>query len=152
MPPGCAISFEGFRKTMAPEASRADFYERVEQRINWLTPAAGVLAALIVWRAASWRAGAGVAVGALLIWLHYFWLRRATLVIVRAAVKPGSTPKNDSAKMAVFLLLGYGLIAILAYVTVMYLRLPVASVLGGLLALGAAAMAGSAYAVIFDND
>jgi hypothetical protein len=137
---------------MATELFRQDFYERVENRINWLTPSAGMLAALIVWRVASWRAGAGVAVGALLIWLHYFWLRRATQAIVRAAVKPDSAPKSDSAKMIFFLLLGYGLIAILAYVTVIYLRLPAVSVLGGLLALGAAAMAGSAYAVIFEND
>jgi hypothetical protein len=136
----------------AIERMRADFYERVERRINWLTPGAGLLAALIVWGAASWRAGAGVAVGALLIWVHYYWLRRATHSIVRGAAQPDSAPKTDSAKIIVFLFASYALIVIGAYVTVIYFHLPVLSVLGGLLALGAAAMAGSVYSVIFENE
>jgi hypothetical protein len=136
---------------MTTERLREDFYERVERRINWLTPCLGVLAALIVWRMASWRAGAGVAIGAVLIWLHYFWLRKATLAIVHEAVKSADAPKSDSNWMIFRLLVGYALIAIVGYVIVIYFGLPVASILGGLLALGAAAMAGSAYTVIFEN-
>lgn len=136
---------------MTTEASNDDFYGRVERRISWLTPSVGLIAAVIVWRMISSRAGAGVAIGALLIWLHYFWLRRATSAIVRAAIKPSDVPRSDSALLIFLLFVGYALLALFAYVIVVYFNLPVSSVLGGLLALGAAAMAGSAYTVIFEN-
>jgi len=136
---------------MTTDLLQDDFYGRVERRISWLTPSVGLIAAAIVWRVASWRAGTGVAIGVLLIWLHYFWLRKATRAIVRAAIEPSDVPRNDSAWLIFLLFVGYALLALFAYVIVTYFALPVSSVLSGLLALGAAAMAGSVYTVIFEN-
>jgi hypothetical protein len=137
---------------MTNERPRGDFYQRVEHRIGWLTPVIGVSAALIAWRLISARAAIGVAIGAGLIWLHYVWLRRVTIAVVREAVKRTDGPKSsDSSFMLLKLSVGYALIAIMAYVIVSYFRLPIFSVLCGLLALGAAAMIGSLYAVLFDN-
>jgi hypothetical protein len=137
---------------MTTERSRGDFYQRVENRIGWLTPAIGAAAALFAWRLISGRAGIGVAIGAALIWLHYVWLRRATIAVVREAIKRTDAPKrSDSSFILLKLSIGYALIAIVAYVIVSYFGLPIFSVLCGLLALGAAALIGSLYAVLFDN-
>jgi hypothetical protein len=137
---------------MTTEGSRGDFYQRVEHRIGWLTPVVGASAALVVWKLISARAGIGVAIGAALIWLHYVWLRRVTIALVREAIKHTDAPKSsDSSLILLKLSVGYALIAIMAYVIVSYFRLPIFSVLCGLLALGAAVMIGSLYAVLFDN-
>ncbi|MGC1686010.1 MAG: ATP synthase subunit I [Candidatus Acidiferrales bacterium] len=137
---------------MTAERSGGDFYQRVERRIGWLTPVVGAIAALLVWRLISGRAGVGVAIGAGLIWLHYVWLRRVTIALVREAIKHTDAPKSsDSSFILLKLSVGYVLIAIMAYVIVSYFRLPIYSVLCGLLVLGAAAMVGSLYAVLFDN-
>jgi hypothetical protein len=138
---------------MTTESARADFYQRVEHRINWLTPIVGMLEALSAYKLISLRAGAGVAIGAVLTWLHYMWLRQATTAVVREAAKQADAPKSSDSSWIVFkLLVGYVLIAIVAYVIVAYFSVPVYSVLIGLLALGAAAIFGSAYTVLFDNQ
>lgn len=137
---------------MTTEKSRGDFYQRIEHRISWLTLVVGALAAIIVGRVISARAGAGVAIGDGLIWLHYLWLRGATRGLVLETEKEIGNPRASSSTWIVFKsLLGYALIAIVAYVIVTYFGLPIFSILGGLLALGAAAMIGSLYAVLFDN-
>ncbi len=137
---------------MTTETPRGDFYRRIEHRINWLTLAVGALAAIIVTRSVSVRAGSGVAIGACLIWLHYLWLRGATRGLVQETEKQTGGPRAGNSTWIVFRsLVGYALIAIVAYVIVTYFRLPIFSILGGLLALGAAAMIGSLYAVLFDN-
>ncbi len=130
-----------------------DFYQRVEHRINWLTPVLGAIAALAACKLISMRAGAGVAIGAALTWLHYFWLRQATSAVVREAVKQADAPRRSDSSWIVFkLLVGYVLIAIVAYVIFIYFGVPIFSVLVGLLALGAAAIFGSVYTVFFDNQ
>jgi small-conductance mechanosensitive channel len=137
---------------MTTERPRGDFYQRVEHRIGWLTLVIGASAALFAWKSISARTGIGVAIGAALIWLHYMWLRRVTIAVVREAIKHTDGPKSSDSSLILFKLsVGYALIAILAYVIVSYFRLPIFSVLCGLLALGAAAMIGSLYAVLLDN-
>jgi hypothetical protein len=137
---------------MTIETPRGDFYQRIEHRINWLTLVVGAAAAIIVSRLVSVRAGSGVAIGACLIWLHYLWLRGATRGLVQEAEKDTRGARASNSTWIVFRsLVGYALIAIVAYVIVTYFRLPIFSILGGLLALGAAAMIGSLYAVLFDN-
>lgn len=138
---------------MAIEAARDDFYLRVESRIGWLTLALGFAAALAAGMLIGLRAGAGVAVGTLLAWLNFRWLDQATGMLVRVASEaPETVEKHVPFLVGLKLIRRYGLIAVVAYVMVVAFGLPISSILGGLLALGAAAMGASLYAVIFENN
>jgi hypothetical protein len=138
---------------MTSELPHSDFYVRVERRIAWLTLFAGALGAILAWRMASGRASAGIAAGAVLAWLNFSWLERGTARLVQVA--KGETPDGEKRvpQASLFLMIArYGLIALAAYVIVMRFRIPVWSILSGLLALGAAASLASLYGVLFDND
>jgi ATP synthase I chain len=135
------------------ELAQSDFYLRLERRIGWLTLGAGALGALFAWRTSSGRAAAGIAAGAVLAWLNFHWLGRGTARLVEVAKGETSDGEKRVPQVSLFLMIvRYGLIALAAYVIVLRFRIPVWSVLSGLLALGAAAMAGSLYGVLFDND
>jgi hypothetical protein len=138
---------------MTSELPHSDFYVRVERRIAWLTLFAGALGAILAWRMASGRASAGIAAGAVLAWLNFSWLERGTARLVQVA--KGETPDGEKRvpQASLFLMIArYGLIALAAYVIVVRFRIPVWSILSGLLALGAAASLASLYGVLFDND
>ncbi|MFZ0736052.1 MAG: hypothetical protein WA002_00560 [Candidatus Acidiferrales bacterium] len=138
---------------MAIEAARDDFYLRVETRIGRLTLALGFAAALAAGMLIGLRAGAGVAVGTLLAWLNFRWLDQATGMLVRVASEAHETVEKHVPFLVGLKLIGrYGLIAVVAYVMVVAFGLPISSILGGLLALGAAAMGASLYTVIFENN
>ncbi|MGB9403664.1 MAG: hypothetical protein WCA98_08990 [Candidatus Acidiferrales bacterium] len=138
---------------MAIEAARDDFYLRVETRIGRLTLALGFAAALAAGMLIGLRAGAGVAVGTLLAWLNFRWLDQATGMLVRVASEAPETVEKHVPFLVGLKLIGrYGLIAVVAYVMVVAFGLPISSILGGLLALGAAAMGASLYTVIFENN
>jgi small-conductance mechanosensitive channel len=135
------------------ELTRGDFYVRVERRIGWLTLYAGALGGLLAWRAASPRAAAGIAAGALLAWLNFYWLERGTARLVEIAHGSGADGEKRVPQASLFLMIvRYGLIAVGAYVIVKGFRIPIWSVLSGLLALGAAAIVASLYGVLFDNN
>lgn len=138
---------------MAIEAARDDFYLRVETRIGRLTLALGFAAALAAGMLIGPRAGEGVAVGTLLAWLNFRWLDQATGMLVRVASEAPETVEKHVPFLVGLKLIGrYGLIAVVAYVMVVAFGLPISSILGGLLALGAAAMGASLYTVIFENN
>ena len=114
--------------------------------MQWLTLAAGFLAAGAAAFAVSPRAAAGVAIGAVLAWLNYRWLDRGVGALVAAAVAQEGAPKlRVPAGVYLRFALRYVLIAALVYVTVSVLHVPLLAVVAGLLALGAGAIAESLY-------
>lgn len=135
------------------ELAHSNFYLRLERRIGWLTLGAGAFGALLAWRMASGRAAVGIAAGAVLAWLNFYWLERGTARLVEVAKGETSDGEKRVPQASLFLMIvRYGLIALAAYVIVVSFRIPVWSVLSGLLALGAAAIVGSLYGVLFDNE
>ena len=135
------------------ELARRNFYLRLERRIGWLTLGAGAIGTLLAWRVASGRAAIGIAAGAVLAWLNFYWLERGTARLVEVANGETSDGEKRVPQASLFLMIvRYGLIALAAYVIVVSFRIPVWSVLSGLLALGAAAIVGSLYGVLFDNE
>lgn len=129
-------------------------HARAERRIGWLTLALGLAAAAItgavgVGPSAS---GLGVVIGAVLAWLNYRWLHQAAAELSRlAAAGEGSRP-HISTWVYVKLLARYGLIGVVLYVMVTRFAVPVVSMLAGLCALGAAAMAESIYELLVRPD
>ena len=130
-----------------------EFFRRTENRIGRLTIALGITASAIAALAISMPAGLGVAVGTALAWISFRWLQQSLDALVQAAVaqharaeraQPVRFPFSVGAK-----LLGrYALIAVVLYVIVTFLAVPVLSVLAGLFALGAATMVEGIYEAV----
>jgi len=124
-----------------------------ERRISWLTLLLGLLAALLagVLRDRMW--GIGLAIGTVLAWLNFRWLRKALDVLVLA-----STSQQDQAKpkvpAATYLaaLFRYGLLGLAVYAIFIYLHVPLGSLILGLCALAAAAIAASVYEILHPAD
>ena len=122
---------------------------RTEIRIGWLTfilGAAAVIAAAVLGHR-KWAGG--LAVGTVLGWLNFRWLGRGLDALVLA-----STAQHGHEKplvpwwtymLAVF---RYALIGLTVYVIFKYRNIPLASMILGLCALAAAAIAASVWEII----
>lgn len=124
-----------------------------ERRIAWLTLAIGAVAAGITGIAYSWAWAAGLMIGSVLAWFNFFWLARGMDALVAA-----STAQADAARARVpvgtyfRVMFRYALIALSVYVIFRVLRIPLTSMIFGLCALGAAAVAASVYEVWHPED
>jgi small-conductance mechanosensitive channel len=119
-----------------------------ERRISWLTlvfgGASGLVAGLL--RGRVW--GLGLVIGAVLAYLNFRWLRRGLDELVRASTAQADLKKPQVPLGSYFLaLVRYGLIGLTVYVIFEYLHVPLASMVVGLCALGAAAIAASVYEI-----
>jgi hypothetical protein len=119
-----------------------------ERRIGWLTLAIGGVAAGVTGLAYRWDWAIGLMIGAGLAWCNFVWLAKGMDALVAA-----STAQSDAAQprlpigtyfRAAF---RYGLIALSVYVIFRVLHIPLMSMIFGLCALGAAAVAASVYEV-----
>jgi len=121
---------------------------QTERRIGWLTLLFGFAAAVIVavLRQGLWAAG--LAIGTVLAWLNFRWLKRALDALVFA-----STAQEGSEKPRVPLstylapLFRYGLLGLTVYVIFILLHVPIGSIILGLCALAAAAIAASVWEI-----
>jgi hypothetical protein len=119
-----------------------------ERRISWLTLLIGFLAALSVALLRNRLWGLGLGIGALLAWLNFRWLRRGLDALVVAATAQAGKDKPVVPLLSYFtMVFRYGLIALAVYVIFIYLRVPLVSMVVGLCALGAAAIAASVYEI-----
>jgi hypothetical protein len=106
-------------------------------------PAAGIVAVSV-----SLPAGGGVLAGALLAWVNLRWLRQALDALVVAATAGPDAPRPRISTWIFVKLFGrYALIVVVSYVIVVFLSVPAISIVGGLCALAAAAMAESLYEI-----
>ncbi len=119
-----------------------------ERRIAWLTlligfAAGGIVAAL---RDRWW--GAGLAIGAGLAWLNFRWLKQGLDALVTASTAQAAA-EQPRVPVGVYFrgLFRYALIAFSVYVIFKLLRVPLASMVVGLCALGAATIAVSVYEI-----
>lgn len=129
-------------------AQTIDPHSRFSRRVGWLTLSFGAAVSLALAVLESWRAGAGFAVGTTLGWLNFLWVDSGMGAIVSAALAQQGLPQPQVPRRVYYAFAGrYALIGIVAYGTVRFLHVPVLSVLGGLLCLGAAALAESLYEV-----
>ncbi len=119
-----------------------------ERRIAWLTLllgfAAGGIVALL--RDPWW--GAGLAIGAVLAWLNFRWLRQGLDALVAASTAQAGAEKPQVPMSTYFrALFRYALIGVAVYVIFKLLRVPLVSMVVGLCALGAATIAVSVYEI-----
>lgn len=132
---------------VSPSASAV--FARTERRIAWLTLVLGGAAAIIVAIMRQWPWAEGLAIGTVLAWLNFRWLKRGldALVAVATAQEGAAKPRIPFGTWF-RLMFRYGLIAICVYVIFEYLKVPLASMVVGLCALGAATIVASVYEIL----
>ena len=124
-----------------------------ERRMAWLTLIVGFAAAAVVlaFRQLAWAEG--IAFGTVLAWFNFRWLRRGmdALVAGSAAQEGRSQPKVPliSYFTAAF---RYALLALGVYAIFTYLHVPLVSLILGVCALGAAAVAASVWEILQRTD
>ena len=131
------------------DAAEPSQHALTERRISSLTLILGSVTAASAAVHYSIRSGAGVLIGAVLAWISFRWLERAMDAVTRASTAQAGSPEAHvpiSAYLSLFA--RYALIAAVVYATFSIFRIPVVSLLVGLCALGAAAMAATVYEVV----
>ena len=119
---------------------------RTERRIAWLTLVFGSAASAGTAFAGSRLWAAGLLIGAVLAWLNFRWLRRGLDALVAASAAQAGAEKPRVPFGAYFgALFRYGLIALSVYAIFKILKVPLASMVVGMCALAAAAIAASVY-------
>jgi small-conductance mechanosensitive channel len=126
---------------------------RTEQRIGWLTLVAGFGAAAVFALLQRRPWAAGLAIGTILAWLNFRWLRRAldALVLASQAQEGREKPRVPRTTYLVALF-RYGLLALTVYVIYTYLHVPLGSLIVGMCALAAAAIAASVWEILRPVD
>ena len=88
----------------------------------------------------------GLLIGAVLAWTNFRWLRRGLDALVAASTAQAGVEKPRVPLGTYFgAVFRYGLIALVVYVIFKFLQVPLASMIVGMCALAAAAMAASVY-------
>ena len=135
--------------TIAPDLTNRSNFEaglRTERRIAWLTLVFGGAACVVAGLAGSRVWAGGLLVGAVLAWLNFRWLRRGLDALVAASAARAGAQKPRVPLGAYFAaVFRYGLIALVVYVIFKLLKVPLASMVVGMCALAAAAIAASVY-------
>jgi hypothetical protein len=119
---------------------------RTEQRIAWLTLGFGLTACGAAAIAGSRVWAGGLLIGAVLAWLNFRWLRRGLDALVAASTAQAGVEKpRVPAGTYLAAVFRYGLIGLSVYVIFKVLGVPLASMVVGMCALAAAAIAASVY-------
>lgn len=134
----------------SPEAEHASLTGlRTERRIAWLTLAFGAAACVAAALAGSRVWAGGLLIGAVLAWMNFRWMRRGLDALVAASAAQAGAEKPRVPLGAYFAaVFRYGLIALVVYVIFKVLQVPLASMVVGMCALAAAAIAASVYELV----
>ena len=124
-----------------------------ERRIGWLTLLFGFVVAAVVAVLRSKLWAAGLAIGTVLGWLNFRWLKRAVdaLVLVSTAQQGGEKPKVP---LTTYLaaLSRYGLLGLTVYVIFVFIHVPLGSMILGFCSLAAATIAASVWEILKPAD
>jgi len=126
---------------------------QTEHRIAWLTLFFGFAAALILAMLQRRPWATGLAIGTILAWLNFRWLKRALDALVAASTAQEGREKPRVPLATYFAaLFRYGLLALTVYVIFIYLHVPLGSMIVGMCALAAAAIAASVWEILGPAD
>lgn len=124
-----------------------------ERRIAWLTLLFGFTAAAVLALVKQRPWATGLAIGTVLAWLNFRWLKRGLDALVLAAKAQEGREKPQVPLATYFTaIFRYGLLALAVYVIFNYLHVPVSSMVVGLCALAAATLAASVWEILRPVD
>ncbi|HME12832.1 MAG TPA: ATP synthase subunit I [Candidatus Acidoferrum sp.] len=132
-----------------PDAATVLRGTQTERRISWLTLTIGAAtaAAFLLTGRTAWAAG--IAIGSGLGWFNFRWLARGLDALASASTAQEGRPRPQVPLRTYFTaLFRYALIGLTVYVIFVYLHVPLGSMVVGLCALGAAAIAASLYEIL----
>jgi hypothetical protein len=119
------------------------------RRIEWLTLALGAAGSVAAGWRWGWRGAVGLAIGAILSWINFRWLKGSVLAFGRAATSATAVTASESVqaarvpKSAYAKFFGrFALLLVAVYVILTHSVLPAISVLAGLFASAAAVVLG----------
>jgi small-conductance mechanosensitive channel len=120
-----------------------------ERRIAWLTLLFGFAASAILALLHQRPWAAGLAIGTVLAWLNFRWVKRGLDALVLASQGQEGREKPQIPLATYFTaVFRYGLIALAVYVIFKYLQVPLGSMVVGLCALAAATIAASVWEIL----
>jgi small-conductance mechanosensitive channel len=126
---------------------------QTERRIAWLTLLFGFGSAAVsaFLQRLSWAEG--LAIGTVLAWINFRWLKRGLDALVTAS-KAQEGREKPRVPLATYFtaVFRYGLLALSVYVIFRYLDVPLGSMIVGLCALAAAAIVASVYEILHPLD
>lgn len=121
---------------------------QTERRIAWLILLTGAVAAAAAAAIHATLWAAGLMIGAILAWFNFRWLRQGMDALAIASQAQAGLSRPRVPIGAYFrVLFRYALIALSVYVIFKILKVPLASMVVGLCALGPAAVAASVYEI-----
>lgn len=122
-------------------AESDSIYVAAEHRIQWMTLAFGLAGAMFAFARWGWRPGAGVALGALLAWLNFRWLKQGVAALVKVSTARANS-EHFRVPMSIYAKFfgRFAMLLVAVYVILSRSLLPVTAVLGGLFAVVAAVM------------
>jgi len=120
-----------------------------ERRIAWLTLLFGFTAAIAILLTRRTLFAAGLTIGTVLAWLNFRWLARGLdALVAQSTAQSGAEKPRVPITTYFFAAFRYTLIALALCVIFKFLYVPLVSMILGLCALGAAAIAASVYEVL----
>ena len=120
-----------------------------ERRIVWLTLALGLASAGTALAVGRRPWAIGLALGSLLAWLNFRWLKRGLDALLDASVaQQGHEKPQVPLSVYATAAFRYGLLALAVYAIFEYLHVPLGSLIVGLCALGAATIAASVWEIL----
>jgi hypothetical protein len=119
------------------------------KRVEWLTLGLGAIAALIVGPRWGWETSLGLAVGCLLSWINFRWLRQSVTSLVQSSLTGESPSRSKVVRVAIFKFLGrFVILGGVVYVILLRSLLPAEAVLAGLFAAVGAVLIEMIYLLI----
>ena len=121
---------------------------KTEHRIAWLILLTGALAGVAAAIVHNFQWATGLMIGAVLAWFNFRWLRQGMdALVVASQAQEGFKQPRVPVGAYFRVLFRYALIALTVYVIFKILKVPLASMVVGLCALGPAALAASVYEI-----
>jgi ATP synthase I chain len=122
------------------------------RRIEWLTLALGALGAVWAGWRWGWRGSAGLAVGAVLSWLNFRWLKGSVQAFDRVATAQAGSASVAVPKSAYFKFFGrFALLLGTVYVILTRSWVPTIPVFAGLFASSAAVVLALVYELLWSG-
>ncbi len=128
------------------DATAERFYSGALDRIRRFMGAIGVVATVVVSIFFGWKVGAGLALGCVIAWVNFYWLKQAVSALADRVTATGRG-QSSSGVVARFLL-RYALIALAGYAIFSVSRDSLYGLLGGLFLTVAAILCEAVYEVV----
>jgi small-conductance mechanosensitive channel len=121
---------------------------QTERRVAWLILLFGILAAAVAAILHNLLWAGGLMIGSILAWLNFRWLKQGMDALVAASeAQSGAAQPRVPVGVYFRALFRYALIALTVYVIFILLKVPLASMVVGLCAVGPAVIAASVYEI-----